>query len=135
MAQTFTVSLADSLPRQTFVALNTKNVIGTKYRELNGRDVRYFEYEATPEDVIRAVSTSPFSIEAEVADTVCYPLSAGEFAQLHTSVPENERSAFPEFWTDINVPAVFVNCIKTPLRHTLIFRANSRKILHRIEFI
>jgi hypothetical protein len=51
-AAVFSVSLADSLPQKTFEALKIGRVIGVKVVNLEGMDVRYFEYKVDAKRIV-----------------------------------------------------------------------------------
>src|SRR3954469_7720179 len=67
----FETSLADTLPTKTFRKLQTENVMGKRVFDSKGNDVRLFKYEIEKARLIHEISSSPFDINAIMADTVC----------------------------------------------------------------
>jgi hypothetical protein len=127
----FLTSLEDSLPKKTFDALHVGSVIGTKISG-NGFDVRYFEYEVDPGKLLAAISEMPFNKNALIADTICRKIN---YLSL---VTEEDKIPGDDYWIKFtNVDSdefLFYECIKPPLRHTLLIRKNSGRVIHRISY-
>lgn len=131
----FSTSLADTLPLKTVEQLQAKTATGIKVQYIDGRHVCYFEYEADPRNVIKAISNVAFSKIAVLADTTCRRVSQRhlELLKQQISASEMDHSAF--FWSQENDNMHVYECIKPPFKHTLLVGQNSIRIFHRIEFL
>ncbi len=128
-------SLSDSLPAKTLTELQIEDVQGIKVKYGNGLHSSYFEYDADPESLLAKISYLPFSKYTVRADTTCRPVAFAEveFMRSHLTHFETENAAF--FWDATSEAYHVYECIKTPLRHTLLISKNSNRVLHRIEFL
>jgi hypothetical protein len=129
----FSTSLADTLPASTFKKLRVKNVAGVKINDIHGTDIRYFEYAAKREDLLAALTESPFSIEADLSDTVCRKLTADEL-QRALSYFRRSETQYSSVFSCANECEVY-ECIKPPLRHLVRVNRSTNKIYHRTERI
>lgn len=128
-------SLKDTLTKKVLTTLQLNDTEGVKIKYQNGNYASYFTYEADRDALLRAVDSIPFARYAVKADTVCYQISFREIALLKQKVPAAEYEAAAFFW-DVNAAAYDVyECLKPPLRHTLLISKNTRQVLHRAEYI
>jgi hypothetical protein len=127
--------LQDSLPASAIKKLQLADVVGTKIKYHDGAYCSYFEYSADPDLLFEILSTLPFSVQGKVADTQCHAISTSQIAALQKNISavELENTAF--FWTADPSNVEVFECLKPPFRHTVQFVKNSRRILHRIEFL
>lgn len=128
-------SIHDSLPLKAVKALHLSDVVGIKIKHHTGLYSNYFEYHADRNLLLETLSELPFVMQNMIADTQCHQISFEEMAriQVDLSAVEIENTSF--FWmTDASSIDVF-ECIKPPFRHTIQVTKNSKRILHRIEFL
>ena len=128
------VTLRDTLTAQTLSNLSIQEVKGVKATYVTGKSTAYFEYIANHHELLMLMNTLPFNINAPLSDTVCRKMSK-EFSlrgKLILSDQEIESSAF--FWNINPEDFTYYECIKSPMRHTILFDKHSNRILHRIEF-
>jgi hypothetical protein len=129
----FYTSLKDTLPVKTYQKLQVEKVIGIKIKNLQGHEVRYFEYEADRDKVLKALSQMPFKKYAILSDTLCRKINFHEINIFNISPTELEASSF--FWNvDKNEYDVYA-CTKSPMKHLVFVNKSTKKILHRIEYI
>ena len=131
-AVTFTTSLADTIPAKSLNQLHIGNVLGIKYRDLDGTEVRYFNYVVSKTDLLRMVAQLPFSVSDSKSDSLCRKVPPENLEQYKAS--PGEMQAVPEFWTSKNNSDIY-ECIKGSQRHTLIFDDRSNRVYHRVEFL
>lgn len=126
-------SLNDTLSPKAMRALNLEKVTGLKVKYITGHYASYFEYEADRRQVLKTISQLPFSQYAAAADTVCSPLTRTDLALLRQHISSVELENASSFWTaDLEEFEVY-ECLKSPLKHTILISKNSRRVLHRIE--
>ncbi|NJM26710.1 MAG: hypothetical protein HC859_15760 [Bacteroidia bacterium] len=131
------VNLADTLPASVYSALATvKQVHGVRIRYADGTSSYYFEYETDHEKLLTAVGHSGFAAYARLADTRCREIS---FDDAHTDYKRGMTSLQAEetsFFRNINrTDYNFFECVKTPLKHTLVLDKRSNRTLHRVDVI
>lgn len=131
----FYTSLADTLPKETFEKINTGNVLGVKFKDMKGNDIRYFEYKADAKSLISSLSEMPFDKESVLADTLCrrIGLEVLRYSLEQTSASE-ENYAGQFRYADEQEFFIF-ECIKPPLKHTVLTAKKSNKVLHRIAYL
>lgn len=130
-----TTTLADTLPPQALTALQTGTVNGVKLTYAGGRYASYFAYQANPQTVIETISTLPFARYAVVADTVCYKTSFTTLAQLQQTLSDTELQSSAFFWNAPHDQFEVYECLKAPLRHTLLISRRSGQVFHRVEYV
>jgi hypothetical protein len=128
----FYTSLADTLPGKTLQRMNVGDVNGVKFKTLNGNEVRYFEYNADPRKLLAAISEMPFSKNASIADTLCRQMNSLSLVAQEELIPGDD------YWikfTNVNADEFLLyECIKPPLKHTLLIHKKSSGVLHRISY-
>ncbi len=129
------VSLRDTLPKKALEMLKIDDVTGIKVKYLNGHSNSYFAYEADRKSIISVISNLPFSKYAVRADTRCRKVQSSDLDLYKSQVPtiEVEHTAF--FWDANHKQFDVYECIKPPLKHTLLIGRDSKQILHRVEFL
>lgn len=126
-----TVSLYDTLPKKALANVMILELHGVKASYRNGRSTSYFEYEAEPAAIIRALSALPFA-KTDVADTLPRKVD-GVFSLSGKSIlSEREIEAASFFWKIDPKEYTVFECLKGGQRHTLLV-GNEGKILHRIQ--
>jgi hypothetical protein len=132
LSMTFATSLADTIPLKSFMALNIADVAGIKFRGLNGKEVRYFNYEVDKKSLLRVVSQLPVLIEDSKIDTTCRQISTDVLK--HYEIDSDELEVANRFWNSSNKDEIY-ECIKGSIKHTMIFEQASNKVFHRVEYL
>ena len=128
-------SLKDTLTKKVLTTLQLNDTEGVKIKYQNGNYASYFTYEADGDALLRAIDSMPFPRYAIKADTVCYPISYRDIALLKKKINGAEYEAASFFWdADVTEYDVY-ECLKPPLRHTLLISKTTRQVLHRAEYI
>ena len=128
-------SIQDSLPPAAIKVLNLGGVSGLKIKHHNGMYASYFEYEADKNLLLNTISTLPFSMDANKADTSCHLISTEQIDVMQQDLLPGEFENTPFFWNVDRSHLKVYECIKPPYRHTIQMSENSNRILHRIELI
>jgi hypothetical protein len=127
-------SLKDTLSLKALKALQLDDLAGVKIKYNSGNYASYFEYEADREVLLKTMASLPFPKYAIKADTVCYQVSYRDLASIRQRITPTEYEASAFFWdTAIDEYDVF-ECLKSPMRHTLLISKRTKKIYHRIEY-
>ena len=127
-------SLQDTLSPAFLHALRLEKVEGLNVKYLSGREAHYFAYIADPDAVLRAVIHTAFSKHVAVADTVCRRINHRALAMLAQPLHATELAAGAFFWEADAAEFEVYECVRGPIRHTLLISRATRNILHRIEF-
>ena len=126
-------SIQDSLPSAAIKILKLDGVSGLKIKHHNGMYASYFEYEADKNLLLNTISTLPFSMDANKADTRCHLITHEQIDVIRQSLLPGEFENTTFFWNvDLSHMKVF-ECIKPPYRHIIQMSESSNRILHRIE--
>lgn len=128
-------SLKDTLTKKALTTLQLNDAEGVKIKYHNGNYASYFTYEADRDALLQAISSLPFPRYVIKADTVCHAISFRDIALLRQAVTDAEHEAASFFW-DVDATEYDVyECLKPPMRHTLLVSKNSKQVLHRAEYI
>jgi hypothetical protein len=128
-------SIQDSLPAAAIKVLKLDGVSGLKIKHHNGMYASYFEYEADKNLLLNTISTLPFSMDANKADTRCHLISLEQIDALRRDLLPGEFENTMFFWNVDRSQMKVFECIKPPYRHTIQMSENSNRILHRIELL
>lgn len=128
------VTLRDTLPSNSLSAVAIQELNGVRVSYPTGKYTCYFEYYADQNDMLKALNALPFDINTRLSDTRCRKMEtdfslSGKRTRTHQEI---ESSEF--FWNIQAKEFTYYECLKTPMRHTLLFDKYSNRILHRIEF-
>lgn len=126
-------SLADTLGQTTFQKLHIRDVEGIKVKYPSGNYASYFEYEAERNTVLHVISNQPFARYAQLADTRARKISADELKLVQSTVTGLEFES-TSFWSVNPDEYEVYECLKSPMKHTVLVNKKSNKILHRIEY-
>ena len=132
IAAVFSTSLADSLPQKTFEALKIGSITGVKIVNLEGMDVRYFEYKVDADVLLSALSDSAFSIGSKITDTKCRKISRDDFGRLLANVTDAERAYSHAMLNKEGKDFEFYACLKSPVNHFVVVNRFEGKVWHRI---
>ncbi|MBT1688457.1 hypothetical protein [Dawidia soli] len=127
-------SLQDTLSPAFLQALRLGKVEGLNVKYLSGREAHYFAYIADPDAVLRAVARTAFSKHVVVADTVCRRIDARALDVLAQPLHATELAAGAFFWQADAAGLEAYECVRGPVRHTLLIRRATHTVLHRVEF-
>ena len=111
------------------------NVLGIKIRDLQGHDIRYFEYQAEASHLLHCISRMPFNKNYPVADTVCRKISYDELRLAAGNLSATELNSTSFFSTAHESRMEIYECLKSPMKHHILIDKATHKVLHRIEFI
>jgi hypothetical protein len=128
-------SIHDSLPPAAIKVLKLDGVSGLKVKHHNGMYASYFEYEADKNLLLNTISTLPFSMDANKADTRCHLISPEQIDVMQQGLLPGEFENTTFFWNADRSHLKVYECIKPPYRHTIQMSENSNRILHRIELL
>lgn len=130
----FYTSLADTLPKKTFEELKLHDrVVGIKINNLNGLDVRYFEYQIDADVLISALSKMSFDKREIVADTICRKITSQEMELALMQVSAAELACANSFFNSTLAGFDMYECLKSPYRHHVIVDRLTNMVKHRIE--
>ena len=128
-------SIQDSLPAAAIKVLKLDGVSGLKIKHHNGMYASYFEYEADKNLLLNTISSLPFSMDANKADTRCHLISLEQIDVMRQDLLPGEFENTTFFWDVDRSHLKVYECIKPPYRHTIQMSENSNRILHRIELL
>lgn len=127
------ITLHDTLSTPSLSHLSIQELKGVKASYISGRYTCYFEYNANQQDLLKVINTLPFDINTRLSDTVCRKMD-GEFSLSGQRILSNQEIASSAFFWNINPEDfTYYECIKSPMRHTILLDKHSNRILHRIE--
>jgi hypothetical protein len=127
------VTLRDTLPASSLANLFIQESKGVKATYVTGRFTTYFEYNANQQDLLKTINTLPFDINTRLSDTLCRKID-GQFSLSGKQFLSNEEIESSSFFWNINPEDfTYYECIKSPMRHTILLDKHSNRILHRIE--
>lgn len=127
-------SLQDTLSPAFLHALRLEKVEGLNVKYLSGHETHYFAYIADPDAVLRAVVRTAFSKHVAIADTVCRRIDYRALAMLAQPLHATELAAGAFFWEADATGFEVYECVRGPIRHTLLISRATRNVLHRVEF-
>jgi hypothetical protein len=127
-------SLEDTLSPAFLQALRLEQVEGLNVTYLSGKQAHYFAYIADADAVLRAVVHTAFSKYIPLADTTCRRIDRRAIDVLAQSLHATERGAGAFFWEANADEFEAYECVRGPIRHTLLISRATRNVLHRVEF-
>lgn len=126
-------NLYDTLPAFVKHDVKVEQLQGVKIIYQSGAEVSYFEYKADAKKIIDAVSKLPFKKCNATADTLCRKIEI-PYSLSGSKVLSKEELVATSFYWEINVKEYdYYECLKSPMRHTILINRNNGRILHRIE--
>lgn len=127
-------SLEDTLSPAFMQVLHLEKVEGLNVKYLSGKEAHYFAYIADADAVLRAVAHTAFSKHITIADTVCRRIDRRALDMLAQPLHATERGAGAFFWEADAGEFEAYECVRGPIRHTLLISRATRNVLHRVEF-
>ena len=134
-AAIFQAPITDTLPPKAVQALSLSHVNGIQVKYLSGKDVYYFAYPADKKTLLRTIANLPFSKYSIVADTLCRKSSHHALTFLQEEISPTEYKNSRSFWEADKEEFEVYECIKSPMRHTLLVSKKSGQVFHRIELV
>ncbi|MBL7856536.1 MAG: hypothetical protein JNM57_02515 [Cyclobacteriaceae bacterium] len=128
------ISLYDTIPGKYISNLVLTEINGTKVSYTSGRSTCYFSYKANPAEVLRMVASLPFKPDHTLSDTLSRKMNFPFSLSGKKILPEAEILAAPFFWEINPLEFDYYECLKSPVRHTLLIHKTSGTILHRMEY-
>jgi hypothetical protein len=131
----FYTSLQDTLSKKTFDQLRlTDRTLGIKINDITGLDVRYFEYEADADVLIRALAETGFDIATQMpTDITCRKLSYEDLSSYLKNASINEAFYAGHFLNSFAEGFEAYECVKSPVKHQVLVNRTSRRVYHRVE--
>lgn len=126
-------ALEDTLPEEVIRELGIGQVNGVKLQYGASRYASYYAYNADPDKVIATLARLPFTRYAVVADTTCYKSSFEVLAEMQQGLSDVELESSAFFWNASHEEFEVYECLKTPVRHTLLVNRRLGMVYHRIE--
>jgi hypothetical protein len=126
-------NIYDTLPALVKHDIKIEQLKGVKVFYPSGSNVSYFEYKADAKKLIDVIGRLPFKKCNEVADTLCRKMEL-PYSLAASKVLSKEELMAANFYWKINVIDYdYYECLKSPMRHTILVNRNNGRILHRIE--
>ncbi len=129
-------TLSDTLSVEQVAMLGIDDVAGIRLNRLESNSYAvYFEYNADPSRLIKALGRLPFHRSGKIADTRCRAISDDEFIVLRRGASDNEFNQMQSFWSpDLQREEVY-ECIKPPFKHTIIVNTKTSSVKHQVVFV
>jgi hypothetical protein len=130
------ILLKDTLPAWAVNDLHALDIHGVKVQYFNGAHASYFEYTGgNPTAVVRTISMLPFHKRAMLADTTCHRIPYTALLALKEKLSPEELNRTNAFWSADPFEFDAYECIKPPLKHTILLSKTSSRVFHRIASI
>lgn len=126
------ISLYDTIP-SIIKQINIHEIRGIKAAYPSGAFTCYFEYDAEPAEMLKLISMLPFKRNGMSSDTIVRPMESEFSTSGKTLLTEEEISSSEFFWNIDPRQYSYYECVKNPVRHTILVNKNTGRILHRIE--
>lgn len=128
----FYTSLEDSISPTYVHDIGVSDVSGIGFSSEDGRESRYFRYQADPSAVLKALRGLPFHIDSPSADAMARRIPFEELeTQFQTlSTIEKERAAF--FWNIDRRDFDAYELVRNNVVHQVLISHTTREVLHRL---
>ncbi|HEY3430154.1 MAG TPA: hypothetical protein VGK39_05705, partial [Cyclobacteriaceae bacterium] len=93
----------------------------------------YYEYEADHHQVLNVLASLPFRLDNNKSSVQCGWMNSDSNPLEYENISEAEVEASAFFWRANPEEYSFYECLKSPLKHTLLISKTSPRILHRVE--
>jgi|GEM_PF-2178476 len=128
-------TLEDTLPAEALRTMGIGQINGVKLQYGNNHSTSYYAYHADPDALIATLSRLPFTKYAAIADTTCYKTSFEVLTQLQQNLSDIELRNSAFFWNASHEEFEIYECLKTPIRHTVLISRRSGLVYHRVETV
>ena len=114
-----------------------QEIHGVKIMDYDHNKVEYyFEYNANAEDTLKMIASLPFAIDDHVSSVAPTLMESNSNPlKINAAFTEEVREATSFFWNAKAEDFIFYECIKSPMKHTLMISKTSSRILHKVESI
>jgi hypothetical protein len=126
-------TLLDTVSEKLLSNLTIQELKGVKATYVTGRYTCYFEYNANQHDILKVINTLPFNINTRLSDTLCRKIDEPFSLSGKRILSDQEVASSVFFWNINPEDFTYYECIKSPMRHTILLDKHSNRILHRIE--
>ena len=96
----------------------------------------YFEYEANELDTLKMIANLPFAIDDHVSNVAPVRMESSiNPLKVNNAFTEEIKDAISFFSNAKAEEFTFYECVKSPMKHTLLVSKTSSRILHKVESI
>jgi hypothetical protein len=116
---------------------NIHEIHGVKIMDHDRQKVEYyFEYEATEVDTLKMVASLPFTIDDHPSNLAPVPMeSSTNPLEVNPTFTAEILDAIAFFSNAKADEFTFYECVKSPMKHTILISKTSSRILHKVESI
>ena len=114
-----------------------QEIHGVKVIDYENQKIEYyFEYEANALDTLKMIASLPFAIDDNVSHVAPVRMESNRNPlEINQSFTEEIREAIAFFSNAKAEDFTFYECVKSPMKHTLLISKTSSRILHKVESI
>jgi hypothetical protein len=114
-----------------------QEIHGVKIMDYENRKIEYyFEYEANEKDTLQMIASLPFRMDDRISNVAPMLMESNSNPlEVNASFTKEAMDATSFFWKAKAEDFVFYECVKSPMKHTLLVSKNSSRILHKVESI
>ena len=116
---------------------NIHEIHGVKIMDYDRQRVEYyFEYEATEVDTLKMVASLPFAIDDHASNVAPIRMESATNPLAVNPIFTAEILDAISFFSNANAEDfTFYECVKSPMKHTILVSKTSSRILHKVESI
>jgi len=114
-----------------------QEVHGVKIMDYENQKIEYyFEYEANAKDTLQMIASLPFRMDDHISNVAPVLMESDSSPlEVNASFTKEALDATSFFWKVKAEDFTFYECIKSPMKHTLLVSKTSSRILHKVESI
>lgn len=135
VVDTSTTYISDSSVRESILGYtlpNLREIHGIKITKAD-RVAYYYEYEADYNQVLNLLASMPFQLDNNRTSVQCGWMNSDSNPLDFKNLSQTELDASSFFWNVIPEEYSFYECLKSPLKHTVMISKTTSRILHRVE--
>ena len=116
---------------------NIQEIHGVKIMDYENQKVEYyFEYEANELDTLKMIASLPFAIDDNKSNVAPVRMeSSSSSLKINPSFTDEIKREIAFFSNAKAEEFTFYECVKSPMKHTLLVSKTSSRILHKVESI
>lgn len=116
---------------------NIQEIHGVKIMDYDHQKVEYyFEYEANEMDTLKMIASLPFVVDNNISNVAPVRMESNSNPlDVNPTFTEEIRDAIAFFSNAKAEEFTFYECVKSPMKHTLLVSKTSSRILHKVESI
>ncbi|HEU5291314.1 MAG TPA: hypothetical protein VFU05_11755 [Cyclobacteriaceae bacterium] len=116
---------------------NIQEIHGVKIMDYENQKIEYyFEYEANALDTLKMIAVLPFAIDDNISNVAPVRMESNTNPlEINPAFTEEIRDAIAFFSNAKAEEFTFYECVKSPMKHTLLISKTSSRILHKVESI